>query len=323
MHGSSSSRAQHRVDCMSVAIPPMATQSISGFRVLSSPRKTRGGVTDTPWVPWWCVVVFLGETFLAYRSRIFLEKLHGSGACRPAPSAKTSWAQVGLARLAAAWVSRLLLAVNDTSSISTSTSTRSGAMSGAGQADLAGHYGSPLRRPARERSPRRTAEEWAMAQQHAISTPVGMTQEQQHITESVVTQIAAGVMSADEKISQLEVEARRVAPALVDMDTRIHGIGGTTQSLTDTMAQMEETMVNMLKQITGTQASLDSFKSHMTNSLAAAEGTLSSSLNGLTQKVQQNDAMIRQVESMMSNSAGMGQTPGSHTGSTSFLPLKI
>ena len=150
-----------------------------------------------------------------------------------------------------------------------------------------------------------------------------MTQEQQHITESVVTQIAAGVMSADEKINQLEAEARRVAPKLADMEISMQGIGGTAQSLTDTMAQMEETMVNMLKQITGTQASLDAFKSHMTNSLAAAEGTLSSSLNGLTQKVQQNDAMIRQVEVMVSNSAGARQGPGMSTGSTTFLPWKI
>ena len=199
----------------------------------------------------------------------------------------------------------------------------SGADRMSGAADLAGHHGSPLRRPmGRERSPRRAAEDWAAAQQHAISTPVGMTREQQHITESVVTQIAAGVMTADEKISQLEAEARRVAPKLADMEIRMQGLGGTAQSLTDTMAQMEETMVNMLKQITGTQASLDAFKSHMTNSLAAAEGTLSSSLSGQTQKVQQSDAMIRQVEAMVSNSTGARQGPGMSTGSTNFLPWK-
>ena len=197
-------------------------------------------------------------------------------------------------------------------------------MSGAGQADLAGFHGSPLRNAAtrRERSPRRTTEDWATAQQHAISTPVGMTQEQQHITESAVTQIAAGVMSADERISQLEAEARRVAPVLSNMETMIQGMGSTTQSLTDTMAQMEETLVNMMKQITGTQSNLDAFKSHMTNSLAAAEGTLSSSLNGLTQKVQQNDNMIRQVEAMISGSPGAGQASGTSTGGTNFLPWK-
>ena len=88
------------------------------------------------------------------------------------------------------------------------------------------------------------------------------------------------------------------------------------------MANIEEAMVSMLKQITGTQSNLDAFKSHMTNSLAAAEGTLTSSLSGLTQKVHQSEAMIRHIEAMTSNSAGARQNTMTSSGSTNFIPWK-
>ena len=83
-----------------------------------------------------------------------------------------------------------------------------------------------------------------------------MTQEQQNVTESAVTQLAAGVMSVEERIGRLEAEAGRVAPALSDLEVRVQGIGGTAQSITDTMAKVEEAMVNMLTQITGTNVDL-------------------------------------------------------------------
>ena len=187
---------------------------------------------------------------------------------------------------------------------------------------VAAQYGSPTRGPARERSPRRIAEEFAAAQQHAIGTPVGMTQQQQQVTEAAVTSLAAGVLSVEERISRLEIEAGRVASGMTNVDVRVQGLGGTAQSLTDTMAKFEETMVNMLKQITGTQANLDAFKGHMTNSLAAAENTLTASLSGLSQKVQQSENMIRQVEAMASSTAGMRQGTHTSSGSTNFLPWK-
>ena len=158
-------------------------------------------------------------------------------------------------------------------------------------ADLAGYFGSPPRRPTeRERSPRG----YALAHSIPIGTPAGMTQEQQNVTESAVTQLAAGqtqlaagVMSVEERIGRLEAEAGSVAPTLSDLETCVQGIGGTAQSITDTMAKFEEAMVNMLTQITGTKSSLDAFKNQMTNSLATAESTLTASLNGLAQGVNQ------------------------------------
>ena len=88
------------------------------------------------------------------------------------------------------------------------------------------------------------------------------------------------------------------------------------------MAKFEETLVNMLQQITGTQANLEAFKGHMTNSLAAAENTLTASLSGLSQKVQQSENMIRQVEAMASSAAGARQGASTFSGSTNFLPWK-
>ena len=192
-------------------------------------------------------------------------------------------------------------------------------MSGAAGHDLAGYFGSPARRPSgRERSPRG----WAAAHSIPIGTPAGMTQEQQNVTESAVTQLAAGVMSVEERIGRLEAEAGRVAPTLSDLETRVQGIGGTAQSITDTMAKFEEAMVNMLTQITGTKSSLDAFKNQMTNSLATAESTLTASLNGLAQRVSQNEVMIRQVETMTSNMPEARQGSASQPGSTNFVPWK-
>ena len=111
-----------------------------------------------------------------------------------------------------------------------------------------------------------------------------MTQQQQQVTEAAVTHLAAGVLSVEERISRLETEAGRIAAGMTNADVRLQGLGGTAQSLTDTMAKFEETMVNMLQQITGTQANLEAFKGHMTNSLAAAENTLTASLSGLSQR---------------------------------------
>ena len=48
-----------------------------------------------------------------------------------------------------------------------------------------------------------------------------MTQEQQNVTASAVTQLAAGVMSVEERIGRLEAEAGRVAPALSDLEVRV------------------------------------------------------------------------------------------------------
>ena len=190
-------------------------------------------------------------------------------------------------------------------------------------ADLAGYFGSPPRRQTgRERSPRG----YALAHSIPIGTPAGMTQEQQNVTESAVTQLAVGVMSVEERIGRLETEAGRVAPALSDLDTRVQGIGGTAQSITDTMAKFEETMVNMLKQITGAQANLDAFKQQMTSSLTSAEGTLSTSLNGLAHRVSQTEGMIKQMEQAMSNQGSnlTGGRSGSNAspGSTNFIPWK-
>ena len=93
-----------------------------------------------------------------------------------------------------------------------------------------------------------------------IGTPVGMTQGQQQATEAAVTQLAAGVLSVEERISRLEAEAGRVAPSLSNLDVRVQGLGGTAQSLTDTMANFEEAMVSILTQITGTQSNLEAFR---------------------------------------------------------------
>ena len=149
-----------------------------------------------------------------------------------------------------------------------------------------------------------------------------MTQEQQQATEAAVTQLAAGVLSVEERISRLEAEAGRVAPSLSNLDGRTQGLGGTAQSLTDTMAKFEEAMVSMLTQITGTQSNLEAFKNQMTNSLATAESTLTASLNGLAQKVNQNEVMIRQVEAATSNVPGTRQGSTAHSGSTNFVPWK-
>ena len=132
-----------------------------------------------------------------------------------------------------------------------------------------------------------------------MNTPnVGMTQQQQVATEAAVTQLAAGVLTNEERIIRLEVHAGHVAPALASVETQVHGLTNTVQNLSDTMTKMEEVLVNMLTQVTGTQSNLDAFKNQMTTSLITAEGTLTASLNNLAQKVNQNEAMIRQVEFM-------------------------
>ena len=156
----------------------------------------------------------------------------------------------------------------------------------------------------------------------AINTPAGMTQEQQQATEAAVTQLAAGVLGGEERIARLEVHAEHVAPTLTNVEARVHGLANTVQNLSDTMTKMEEALVNMLTQVTGTQSNLDAFKNQMTSSLTTAEGTLTASLNNLAQKVNQNEAMIRQVEFMASNSPGARQSSTTSSGSTNFVPWK-
>ena len=170
---------------------------------------------------------------------------------------------------------------------------------------VAAQYASPVRRlPGRERSPRRTDEApgplfapgWAAAQQQmpvpiAINTP-GMTQAQQQATEAAVTQLAAGVLGGEERLARLEAHAEHVAPSLTNMESKIQGLANTVQGLTDTISKMEEAFVNMLTQVTGTQSNLDVFKHQMTTRLRTAEGTLTTSLNNLAQKVSQSEAMI-------------------------------
>ena len=84
---------------------------------------------------------------------------------------------------------------------------------------------------------------------------------------------------------------------------------------------MEEAMVSWLTQVTGSQSNLDAFKHQMTSSLTSAEGTLSSSLNALVQRVSQTETMIRNFENVVSNSPGPRSSSGS-PGSTNFVPWK-
>ena len=93
------------------------------------------------------------------------------------------------------------------------------------------------------------------------------------------------------------------------------------QSFSDTLTKIEETMVNMVAHITGTQSNLDQFKQQMTSSLSTAEGTLSTSLNNLTQRVNQTEAMIQQMQNSASNMNG-ARSGSSGAGSTNFVPWK-
>ena len=85
-----------------------------------------------------------------------------------------------------------------------------------------------IQRIRRDRSPRREqmfAPGWHGAAQVPvpaaveISTPRGgMTQEERHATESAVTQLAAGVLSTEERISRLEVHADHTVAAMKNTD---------------------------------------------------------------------------------------------------------
>ena len=81
-------------------------------------------------------------------------------------------------------------------------------------ADLAGYFGSPPRRPTERERPRG----YALAHSIPIGTPAGMTQEQQNVTESAVTQLAAGqtqlaagAMSMQERVGRPEAKSGCVA----------------------------------------------------------------------------------------------------------------
>ena len=149
-----------------------------------------------------------------------------------------------------------------------------------------------------------------------------MMQAQQQVTEAAVTQLAAGVLGVEERLTRLEAHAEHVAPNLTNIESRVQGLSNTVQSLSDTIAKMEEAFVNMLTQVIGTQSNLDAFKNQMTASLRTAEGTLTVSLNNLAQKVGQTEAMIRQVESVASNSQGTRQSAMTSSGSTNFCAMK-
>ena len=77
---------------------------------------------------------------------------------------------------------------------------------------VAGQYGSPVRgASARERSPRG----WAAAHSIPISTPAGMTQQEQHVTQTAV-------MSLDERVARLEANMTIADGALQNVDARLN-----------------------------------------------------------------------------------------------------
>ena len=85
-----------------------------------------------------------------------------------------------------------------------------------------------IQRLRRDRSPRRDqmfAPGWHGAAQIPVPAAVeintprgGMTHEERHATESAVMQLAAGVMSTEERISRLEVHADHTVAAIKNID---------------------------------------------------------------------------------------------------------
>ena len=185
-----------------------------------------------------------------------------------------------------------------------------------------------IQRLRRDRSPRREqmfAPGWHGAAQVPVPVEIntprgGMTHEERHATEAAVTQLAAGVMSTEEIISRLEVHADHTVAAVKSIEGKMLGMAGTVQSASDTISKIEEALVNMLTQLTGTQSNFEAFKQQMTSSLTRAEGTLSTSLNGLAHRVSQTENMLKQMERAMSNQSS--NLSSSSPGSTNFIPLK-
>ena len=79
----------------------------------------------------------------------------------------------------------------------------------------------------------------------AISTPVGMTQEQQQATEAAVNQLGAGVLSLEERLARLEAQMAQVYPTVGSLDTRLNGLALTVEGINDMMGKMEEGIVNL------------------------------------------------------------------------------
>ena len=192
-----------------------------------------------------------------------------------------------------------------------------------------------IQRLRRDRSPRREqmfAPGWHGAAQIPVPVEIntprgGMTHEERHATESAVTQLAAGVMSTEERISRLEVHADHTVTAIKNIEGQMLGMAGTVQSASDATSKIEEALVTMLTQLTGTQSNFEAFKQQMTSSLTRAEGTLSTSLNSLAHRVSQTEGMMKQMEQAMSNQSSnfTGGRSGSNSspGSTNFIPWKI
>ena len=127
-----------------------------------------------------------------------------------------------------------------------------------------------IQRIRRDRSPRREqmfTPGWAGAVQASGPAPVeintprgGMTQHERQVTEAVVTQLAAGALSTEERIARLEAHANYAADAISKADGQLLGLANTVQSVSDATTKMEEALVNMVTQVTGTQSNLDLFK---------------------------------------------------------------
>ena len=159
----------------------------------------------------------------------------------------------------------------------------------------------------------------------AISTPVGMTQEQQQATEAAVNQLGAGVLSLEERLARLEAQMAQVYPTVGNLDTRLNGMAFTVEGINDMMGKMEEGIVNLATQASANQSNLDLFRQQMTASLSAAEATLTTSLNDLRTKVGHNESMTKHIEkavSMMQSQPSKFNSSLSAGGNTSFMPWK-
>ena len=169
--------------------------------------------------------------------------------------------------------------------------------------------------PGRHRSPRREANQQpAFPSAAAPIVAVGMTQQEQHVTQTAV-------MSLDERVARLEASMTIADGALQNVDARLNEAKIMDDRSMAELGRIDSSIVGIVAETSKNQMELNNHKKDMESRLMQAETTLNSLILALRSRVDQHDQLFKQVEATISQGGGRDSNVQSSIG-TNFVPLK-